>query len=310
MSSNLISYVQLITGLTFMAAIPAAAWWLVFYKKQREDRLHSLLTFGLGGLAVFPILYYKYLWQFFPSIDIHNYLSKVSHITVSVGDIIAIPLSVILFFAFVGVLEEIMKLSVVHAVDDHRLRHIDDAIMFSIIAALGFSFVENISYFYDAYTKGGVDTLFVNFIFRSLFSTFAHVLFSAICGYYYGIGHFAKPLLQKELTVNRHRFWSWFHRIFKFKTENFFHEEKILQGLFISVILHGVFDIFLQMRWDYVMVPYLVVGYLYVRHLFNQKENHRRLDLLMEEERNNVSLTPNSTRRWDRLLKWAGRQES
>jgi hypothetical protein len=34
------------------------------------------------------------------------------------------------------------------------------------------------------------------------------------------------------------------------------------------------------------MVPYLVIGYLYVSHLFRLKENSKRLDLLFVEERN------------------------
>jgi RsiW-degrading membrane proteinase PrsW (M82 family) len=194
---------------------------------------------------------------------------------------------VIITFAFIGVIEEVMKMSVVHSVDDNRIRHVDDAIMFSIIAALGFAFTENILYFQNIWSSQGPDNLLIPFIFRALFSTFAHVLFSAMFGYYYGVAHFAKPLLQQELKDKQFTFWDWYYKIFHFKTAEFFHEEKMFQGLSLAVGLHAVYNIFLEMNWTFIMVPYLVGGYLFVSHLFKMKENHKRLDLLYERERNN-----------------------
>ena len=65
-----------------------------------------------------------------------------------------------------------------------------------------------------------------------------------------------------------------------------FHEQHMLKGLTIAVVLHAVYNVFLEMNWTFIMVPYLVIGYLYVSHLFKMKENHKRLDLLLERERN------------------------
>lgn len=278
---------QIVAACAFLAVFPAGSWGYIFYKKQPEDRRSTMLTFGLGALAVFPILLYKWLWQYFPGINILAYAKNFENDLIGISGFVMIPLSVIIAFAFVGVIEEIMKMSCVHAVDDNRIRHIDDAIMFSILAALGFAFTENILYFFTIWTKQGPENLLIPFVFRSIFSTFAHILFSAMFGYYYGIAHFAKPLLQEELTNNRRTIWDWYHRVFKWKTAELFHEQKMLEGLTLAVGLHAVYNIFLEMNWTFIMVPYLVVGYAFVSHLFKLKENQKRLDLLYAVERNN-----------------------
>lgn len=280
------AFLQITVGCAILAAFPAFAWGYVFYRKQPEDRLHTIITFVIGALAVFPILLYKWLWKYFPNINILAYAKNFENDLIGISGFVMIPLSVIIAFAFIGVIEEVMKMSVVHASDDNRIRHIDDAIMFAILAALGFAFTENILYFYNIWDKQGPENLIVPFLFRSAFSSFAHILFSAVAGYYYGIAHFAKPLLQEELRNNRYTFWDWYHKVFKWKTAELFHEQKVLEGLSIAVALHAVYNIFLEMNWTFIMVPYLIVGYVYVSHLFKLKENHKRLDLLLMHERN------------------------
>lgn len=215
-----------------------------------------------------------------------EYSKNFENDLVGISGFVMIPVSVIVMFLFVGVIEEVMKMSAVHAVDDNRIRHIDDAVMFAILAALGFAFTENILYFYLIWAKQGPENLLIPFLFRSLFSTFAHILFSGVFGYYYGVAHFAKPLLQQELRNRHHTFWDWYYRVFKWKTAELFHEQHMLKGLTIAVVLHAVYNVFLEMNWTFIMVPYLVIGYLYVSHLFKMKENHKRLDLLLERERN------------------------
>lgn len=286
----------------FLALFPAGTWGYVFFKKQPEDRQTVLITFIIGALAVFPILLYKYLWKFFPGISILAYSKNFENDLVGISGFIMIPLSVIIAFSVIGVIEEVMKQSVVHAVDDNKIRSIDDSIMFSILAAIGFSFTENILYFYTIWTKQGPENLLVPFVFRSVFSTFAHVLFSAMFGYFYGIAHFAKPLLQEELRNKRYTFWDWYHKVFKFKTAELFHEEKMLEGVTIAAALHAVYNIFLEMNWTFIMVPYLVGGYLYVSHLLKLKENHKRLDLLYVRERNHNNPPKRIARRFSRIL--------
>lgn len=284
-----IAVLQIIGACLFLALIPAGAWGYIFYKKEPEEKFHRFLTFIIGALAVFPILFYRFLWQYFPWINALEYTKKYEGITLGLENFAIIPLSVILTFMIVGVIEEVMKQSVVHAVDDRRMDQIDDGIEFSIFAALGFSFTENIIYFYNIWVAKGPEHLFIPFVFRSVFSTFAHILFSGIFGYFYGIAHFAKPILQRELKDKRNVLLRFFHRIFKFKTDELFHEEKVLEGLTAAVFLHAVYDVFLEMNWTFLMVPYLVFGYMLLSHLLKLKENRKKYNMLFVSERNSAA---------------------
>lgn len=281
-----LTVLQIIGACALLAAIPAGVWGYIFFRKKPEDRFHARLTFIVGALAVFPILLYKVSWEYFPWLNILAYTKRFDNDFIGLQNFVLIPVSVILTFMIVGVIEEVMKQSVVHAVDDHRINQIDDAIEFSIMAALGFSFTENILYFYTIWVDKGPDALFIPFIFRSLFSTFAHVLFSGIFGYFYGIAHFAKPILQKELQENRSTLLKWFHKIFRSKTDELFHEQKMLEGLVLAIILHAIYNVFLEMNWTFIMVPYLFLGYLILSHLLEKKENHKVYEKLYIFERN------------------------
>lgn len=278
---------QIIGACALLAAIPASAWGFVFYKKAPEDRRYCMLSFAIGALAVFPILFYRWLWQYFPWMNVLKYTEKFSGISLGFENFIIIPLSVILTFMVIGLIEEVMKQSAVHAVDDLRIKDIDDAITFSIFVALGFSFTENIIYFYNIWIVKGPESLFIPFAFRSVFSTFAHLLFSGVFGYFYGIAHFAKPILQEELLKKRNVLLRFFHGIFKFKTAALFHEEKMLEGLSAAIFLHAIYNVFLEMNWTFLMVPYLVFGYMYLSRLMKKKENHKKYDLVFIQQRNN-----------------------
>lgn len=274
-----------ILGATIMALIPALVWGAIFYKKQPEDRILVAYTFVLGALSVFPILLYKLVWTFIPWLDVLKFTSQFQDKTVPLGSFVSIPLSIIVTFIIVGAIEEEMKHQVVKRTDQEAFRSVDDVLVFSIIAALGFSFTENIIYFYDIWNQRGADFLLIPFVFRSVFSTFAHILFSGIYGYYYGVAYFAKPILQEEIRKNRAWIVRLIHKIFHFKTETLFHEEKLLEGLLIAVGLHGVFNVFLEINWTFVMLPFLVFGYIFLSYLFIKKRNHKKYDMFLIKER-------------------------
>lgn len=266
---------------TGLALIPAFVWGYIFYRKQPEDRIISLYTFVLGALSVFPILLYKLVWTFIPWLDVIQFTSRFQGNFIPLGSFAMIPVSVIMTFLIVGAIEEEMKHEVVRRTDDQYLRSIDDAIEFSIIAALGFAFTENIIYFYDIWTTRGAEHLFVPFVFRAVFSTFAHILFSGIYGYHYGMAHFAKPVLQDEIREKRAWIVTLFHRIIHLKKETVFHEEQMFQGLLYAVVLHAIFNVFLEINWTFVMLPMLVFGYIYLSWLFVKKRNRKKFGLFM-----------------------------
>lgn len=280
------SQISQIVGSIFLACVPALMWGYVFYQKNPKDRKLTFLTFTVGALAVFPILLYKSLWTVFPWINAFRIADKYEGVFIGFTNFFIIPLSVIITFMLVGVIEELMKMFAVKAVDDNEFMSIDDSIEFFIIAALGFSFTENILYFYNIWITHGAHNLILPFLFRSSFSTFAHIMFSGILGYYYGVAHFAKPILQNEIRKNRHQFIQALHRIFGWREEKLFHEEKLFEGLLFSIVLHALFNIFLEMNFTYLIVPFLVTGYLILTHLFSLTENHKQYGRFFHGVRN------------------------
>ncbi|MBT4917072.1 PrsW family intramembrane metalloprotease [Candidatus Peregrinibacteria bacterium] len=275
-----------IIGSIAMASIPAVVWGVIFYKKNPEKKNLTAITFFVGALAVFPILLYKFLWQFFPWINAFRIADFYKNDLIGVSNLMWIPLSVIITFMIVGIIEELMKLLSVKLVDDDEIKSIDDSIEFFIIAALGFAFTENILYFYNIWITQGSQNLFLPFVFRSSFSTFAHLIFSGILGYYYGVAHFAKPILQDEIKQNRHKWIVKLHKMFNLKKSRLFHEEKMLEGVLIAVGLHAIFNIFLEMNMTFLIVPFLVAGYMAINYLFAQKENHKQYGKMYVYTRN------------------------
>jgi len=276
-----------VAGSIFLALIPAYIWGYIYYRKSPEDRKMTALTFLLGGLAVFPIILYKLSWKYIPWLNAFKIAEPYQNTFINISELVSVPLSVIITFMIVGIIEELMKLlSVKVADDDEWFNTIDDSIEFFIIAALGFSFTENILYFYNIWETDGPANIFLPFLFRSTFSTFAHIMFSGIFGYYYGIAHFAKPILQEEIRKSRYNWTRFLHRIFNWRSDKMFHEEKILEGTIIAVGLHAIFNIFLEINLTFLVVPFLVGGYITLNYLFAKKEDRKKYGKLYVKVRN------------------------
>lgn len=267
-----------------LAAIPALIWGGIFYQKDPVYRPKALLTFFMGMVSVMPILFYKWTWDVVPQINIFNYTNTLTADVFNFSSLLFLPLGSVLGFMFVGIIEEYMKHIVVKETDEGFFRNIDDAIEFSIIAALGFAFIENILYFYYILQFQGGEVLFVSFIFRSIFSTFAHILFSGVYGYFYGIAYFADPIWSEERRKGRHPLVNMFHKVFHMKKDRVFAMEKVTEGLFLAVILHAAFNIMLEMNLTFFMVPFLIFGYSFLDHLFKRKENLKAYGYIVGED--------------------------
>ncbi len=269
-----------------LAVIPACIWGYIFYSKQVGQKRMTVQTFAVGALFVLPILGYKSLWKYFPWLNAFQYTHPFKDDLIGFSNFTLIPVSVLLTFLIVGVIEEITKFFAVKVTDRGRICSIDDAIEMAISAALGFSFSENMIYFYNIITTRGPENILMPFIFRSLFSTFAHLMFSGVLGYYYGLAHFASPILQDEHFKNRWKIFRTLAQIFHFRKDVGFREEKMLQGLLFAVSLHALFNIFLEMDWTFLIVPYLTGGYILLSHLLSTKEDHKlygRLTVISQE---------------------------
>jgi len=269
-----------IVGSIGLAVVPVFIWGYVFYLKKPEKRRIMFITFMAGATSVFPILFYKYLWQFFPWINVFRYTQAFNDDYIGFSRIVEIPLSIIITFVIVGVIEEFMKNVAVRISASDEFKNIDDAIQFSIIAALGFAFTENIMYFYNIWMHQGAIDILTPFIFRSIFSTFAHIMFSGIFGYFYGIAHFAEPILRDQLKTKK--IDSFFELLYRWKikdADELFKKVSIAKGLFIAASLHAVYNIFLEMNWTFILLPYLVIGYIYLNYLFDLKNNRKIIEV-------------------------------
>lgn len=211
----------------------------------------------------------------------------------------------------IGAVEEFAKHLVVRFSNENKFRNINDAIEFSIIVALGFAFLENILYFVDRIwlapcnaeeirlgeclfnPKTGtyihqVGYLLVPFIFRSFFSTLAHVISSGLFGYFYGLATFSSEEVKdyaKRPQSFQFKILSWFHRILHLKADIIYREEKILEGAIIAMVYHGIFDFVLDAEVAKystehfgissmaLIAPMTFVGLFYLFHLFNQPRN-------------------------------------
>lgn len=258
-----------------LAIIPALFWGYIFYKKKPENKFTSLQLFLSGTLAVAPLLVYKYLWQFFPWINAFLYTNTFKDDVIGFANVSIIPLDVLATFMVVGLIEEIAKFSAVKLIHHKKISSITDSIEFFIIVALGFSFAENIIYFYNIMQVRGADNIFLPFIFRSLFSTFAHVMFSGVLGYYYGLALFAEPVLKESYNRDRWPMIGKIAGLFHLNRIKTFHDEKITQGLFIAVTLHALFNIFLEMNWTFLIIPFLTGGFILLSYLFENRRVYK-----------------------------------
>ena len=109
-----------------LAMVPAIAWLYIFLKKRKEPLGAVVITFIAGMVAVAPIILYKMSWKYFPELILFSYFEKFDQDILGFTNLMILPLSVILSFLLVGVIEEYMKHVAVKTVDDGRFRSIDD----------------------------------------------------------------------------------------------------------------------------------------------------------------------------------------
>ena len=169
-----------------------------------------------------PITILKYLFEPQPNFDlliIKGNIQVLDFFKLASESFSDASMALFVGFIFVGIIEEYLKHYVVKKVDyeDRSFRSIADSIAYAGFAALGFAFIENMSYAFSAAQEFGAlrhwdDGALFGFLatsegwivigiilFRSLLSTCAHIFFSAIYGYHYGIHKFAKETMIERM---------------------------------------------------------------------------------------------------------------
>lgn len=181
------------------------------------------------------------------------------------------------FFIMVGILEEFVKHLVLRFSDEFKIHSVSDAIQFSIVVALGFAFVENILYFtqvIDNQLAGGGQLLALIGL-RSVLSVGAHVSFSAILGYYYGLAKFSNEIWQRKELCQRYHWLEVVHRKVGLSCQTLFHDQKMMEGVILAMAAHAIFNGLLEFNQVMWVFPYIFALLFWVMHLLHQNELHR-----------------------------------
>lgn len=272
-----------------LALIPSFAWYFIFGHRHKHSFGRIMLTFIAGMMSGAIILFYQHFWG--SQFDFIFFTFEPENFDASIRSKIMNPILASFFvFMSVGFLEEYLKHWVVKVTDHRIFESIDDVIEFSIISALGFAFLENIGYFFSLVVNGQEDNLLPLFAVRSIFVVFVHILCSGIYGYFYGLGFFAKPVMN-DMEKEGVRSWipEIFHKILHMKKDIVYRDEMISLGLIVSMTLHGLYDFLLhvdfsigtigqsEIRLYFIVLPLILVfGFGFLSYLLEKKIDQKK----------------------------------
>ncbi len=275
------------TAAVFYAILPAIFWLIIWYKKdslQPEPKTMILRAFFLGMLGVLPFFGIQFMLQ------------DSSHL-ISLWEILQTKYFLLSTFFFVLVLaglEEFFKHFSVVCMGrklDIYFDQIVDGIVYSVSAALGFAFMENVVYFANALMLDGISPSFLRiFIFRSFGTMLGHTIFSGIFGYFWGHARLSHTVCKKE---RRMHFPHWhnalqtlelhiiFHHILHHhstKTHHHRRRDLVREAFFLATFVHTVFNLLIIFEifgttLTPLIAPFLLLGFLYLSHQFLIKQN-------------------------------------
>ena len=233
-----------------LALVPSLIWIAVFNKKHREKKSVIAFNFVLGMFSALIVLAYQFFWG--QKFNLGFFAIEPPNFQKNISDNFAHPILIsALVFLSVGFLEEYSKHWVVKKGSTKFFQSVSDVVELSIVAALGFAFLENIGYFFQMILIGKSQNLPGLFLMRSVFVVFIHILCSGIYGYFYGLGFFSQPLFQddsKDCIAHKFLIPKVLHHVFHLSEERTFHNEMISLGLVVSVLLHGLYDFILDVN--------------------------------------------------------------
>jgi RsiW-degrading membrane proteinase PrsW (M82 family) len=247
-----------------LALIPTIIWLGFILNKSKRTSI-QILIFALSIFSVVPVFILHYFLDIFPQLDIVRVLE---------ARIQDQSLNFVILFIFVGIVEEIAKQIIIRVIDKKYLliQTVNESIHYSIIAALGFAFFENILYIYAIYTSFGIEQLIIPYLFRSIFTTSAHIIFSGVFGYYYGISKFSINIIaQSKWVGKKQRISNMLSRMLGISRIQGFKEYTVIKGLFVAMTMHAVFNFFLQFNQIPLVILFISLSSLILFNKLKQK---------------------------------------
>lgn len=209
-------------------AILPSLIWLSFYLRQDkrpEPKRMVIKIFILGMIVAFPAIFFEKI-----AIYPYNILERFNHFLAFT------------FYIFIGIafVEEFFKYLVLrlYVLKNPEFDEPFDALLYLIIAALGFSALENLLLFFQS-SSPGLNALpsFQEMVFTSLIrcltATFLHALCAGILGYFIALS-FYKTGQRTKLTISGLALVTLLHGFYNFSIMNL---EGNLKYLGIVVLL-------------------------------------------------------------------------
>ena len=259
------SNIPLIALFTFIASIPALTWLTLLFRKSEKSKKVIALVFILGCLTAPALLGLQVLWEKYPMFNLSAFIENTFKSEQN---------TMIALFMLFGALEEVIKHFVVKIVDSKTMyiQTVNDTIKYSIAAALGFSFTENIYYLYVYWPASSIAHISELFIFRSIFTTLAHMLFSGIFGYFYAMGKFSIKIAEQNKIIENHpisvRIIS---KVFSLPISQAYQQKFVFKGLFIAIITHVTFNYLISVGYKWPVLIFITLAGLYMYYLMKRK---------------------------------------
>jgi len=258
----------LIAIATLVAAIPVIIWLTLLFRKGEQSKKTVALVFGIGCFTAPALLLLQYFWNKFPQFNLAALIDD---------NVRGQNLNFVLMFILFATMEEIIKIYVVTQIDKRTLliQKISDSIRYSLAAALGFAFTENVYYIINFWPKISIGELTGMYIFRSIFTTCAHMIFSGIFGYFYGIGKYSIYLRkQEEVMGYRENIAKIISKIFRIPLSQAYQQKAVLKGMIIAVTAHATYNFLLQYNKVLPVLIFVVLTAIYMYYLMNRKAGH------------------------------------
>lgn len=270
----------------FFALAPALLWLTFWYRKDKiepEPKKLIIKAFLFGVMGIMPFLGMRYALE-------------NSSALLEIWDLFAAKtfyLSVVLITVFAAFLEESVKHFAAMRLGKSlkiEFNQIVDGIIYSVSAALGFAFAENVIYFINALFFVGISPDFWSvFAFRSLGTMLGHTIFSGIFGFFWGYAFLSLSITPRH-TLSVTYFWHRltetlrFHiiisHILRGRPSGHGHEKRelVTEALLLATIVHTLFNLlikseFLGQSLTFLVVPILLGGLLWLSKIFLEKKN-------------------------------------
>lgn len=250
--------------------------WLIFLrlKRKRNEPIKLILySFLLGCVSALIIVGLQYIYFAYSNNTILNKFISEGFSTNMIIVIFAIVEEIIKnFFIFMFIIFNLVEI-------DHK----SDGIEYGIALGLGFAFVENIYYFMDILKLHNLEIFTQVFIFRSLGTMFAHIIFSGLFGFIIGYIFYDSLYEQKIIKKFNEMYFKFFSFIYEIFTIHIFRRhilidkpsrkghyflQAILEALFLSIILHIIFNLLLILKIFGINTTFLITPFLFILGLY------------------------------------------